>query len=290
MALRWIVIVLLLSACADEALDPGLEALVRVSGAQYIAGALPPPGGGPRVESARVPHQRVRVGSLNEHVTGNLAPSATAVLIGLAGDRGHWLVLAGVPTAEEPELPSFDAQLSLSRALPPGPLTLQLSAADARGRIGPRTSIALEATDPAAQAALAVRLRWDNAADLDLHVVDPDGTVIWARNINSLRDPESAPDSSASQAGILDIDSNADCATEDHSEERVLWRTGYPAGQYRVRVATASLCGETSAHWSVEVHASGRVLASASGLSVPSDTRFGAGAGAGILALTFDAP
>jgi len=280
----------LLASCTSSSLDPGIEALVRVQGAQYVAGTLPEPNGGPDVQQARVPHQRVRSGTLNEHVSGSLAPTATAVLLGMKGDRGHWVVLAGVPTAEEPELPSFEANLSLSRDLPEGPLTLQLCAADALGRIGARTSIELAASNFSEDQALVVRLRWDNTADLDLHVFDPSGQLIWARNINSLRAPASASDAELAQEGVLDIDANAGCAALDRSEERVLWREAFPAGRYRARVATASLCGEKAARWSIDVHKQGERLTSASGISLPSDTRFGAGANAGILALTFEVP
>ncbi|HTU63597.1 MAG TPA: hypothetical protein VMF89_34275, partial [Polyangiales bacterium] len=209
---------------------------------------------------------------------------------GMKGDIGHWVVLAGVPTAEEPELPSFEADLNLSRDLPHGPLFLQLSAADARGRIGPRTSIELEASALSKDAALSVQLRWDNAADLDLHVLEPSGQLIWARNIHSLRAPGSASDAELAQAGVLDIDANAGCSAIDRSVEHVLWRADFPSGRYRVRVATASLCGESSAHWSIAAHKHGEPIASASGISVPSDTRFGAGADAGVLALTFELP
>lgn len=279
-----------LQSCANASLDPGVDALVRVEGAQYVAGVLPEPSGGPEVQQARVPHPRVRVGTRSEHVSGSLDPSATAVLVGMKGDRGHWVVLASVPTAEEPELPSFDADIQLSRDLPLGPLTLQLSAADASGRVGPRTNIELEASDLDENAALVVSLRWDNAADLDLHVLEPSGQLIWARNINSLRAPGSASDAELARSGVLDLDANAGCAAMDRSEERVLWRYDFPSGHYRVRVATAALCGQSSAHWSIDVRKHGQPLASASGISLPSDTRFGAGATAGALALTFELP
>lgn len=281
---------LLLASCANAGLDPGLDALLRVEGAQYVAGALPAPNGGPEIEQARAPHPRVRVGTRSEHVSGSLGATATAVLIGMQGDLGHWVVLAGVPSAEEPELPSFDADLSLSRDLPRGPFTLQLSAADARGRIGPRAHIELTASDLSEDAALVVRLRWDNAADLDLHVLEPSGQLIWTRNINSLRAPGSASDAELTQSGVLDLDANAGCAALDRAEERVLWREAFPSGHYSVRVATAALCGESAAHWSIDVRKQGQPLASSSGISLPSDTRFGAGANAGVLALTFDLP
>ena len=47
-------------------------------------------------------------------------------------------------------------------------------------------------------------LAWDSEADLDLHVVDPAGVEIWARNINSYQSPSvgTPPDPSAVMAGV----------------------------------------------------------------------------------------
>jgi hypothetical protein len=278
------------SACSAATSDQGLSAALRVDPAQYVPGAMPEPQSGPAVKSAYVPHDNLPVGSVSEFVAGSADRSTTAVAIERVGDPGYWIVTAGFPTADEPELPSYRGQLELARDFPLGPFTLRLSAVDRAGQFGPRTELNLQAVDSAKQGALRVGLRWDNAADLDLHVQPASGVDIWTRNINEY-DPRSSesPDDWQS-GGLLDIDSNANCITDGHSAENVVWRDVPPAGQYTVRVVTAALCGEHAAHWSVDVVLQGQTLAAASGVSVATDTRAGSGARDGVVALSFTVP
>ncbi|MFI5308581.1 MAG: hypothetical protein ACHQ53_14575 [Polyangiales bacterium] len=288
-----LVSLLVLGACGGASDDPGLSALLRVQGAQFVPGPMPSPDRGPKVRSARVSHNVLVVGTERETLSGTLDPAAGAVAIGRQHDAGFWIVTVGVPRVEEPGLPSFQALLGLARDFPSGRFTLLLSATDQAGRYGPRTSLALSAASPSADAELVVALRWDDDADLDLHVIDPSGTEIWSRNINSWQPPApgAAADAGDWQAGgLLDFDSNAQCVIDGRDEEHVSWQQAPPHGEYQVRVATASLCGQTSAHWSVDVSLRGRSIAGARGISLDTDTQFGAGAGAGARALSFAVP
>jgi hypothetical protein len=70
-----------------------------------------------------------------------------------------------------------------------------------------------------------VTLEWASDADLDLHVVEPDGTEIWYE--------EPGP---SSTGGALDVDSNVECVN-DGGVENVYWpASGAPTGTYTVRV------------------------------------------------------
>ena len=70
-----------------------------------------------------------------------------------------------------------------------------------------------------------ITLRWESSADLDLHVVEPDGTEIWFM--------EKGP---TATGGQLDVDSNIGCEQEA-SVENVFWPPGdMPLGSYRVEV------------------------------------------------------
>jgi hypothetical protein len=70
-----------------------------------------------------------------------------------------------------------------------------------------------------------VTLRWASAADIDLHVTEPDGTEIWYGD----KGPTST-------GGQLDVDSNVGCEQEA-SVENVYWPTGQgPTGTYTVEV------------------------------------------------------
>jgi hypothetical protein len=285
---------LLLLACEGASSDPGLRALLRIEGAQFEPGKMPKPDKGPEVRSVHLPHNELLVGTQRERMTGTLAPEANAVAIAREGDAGYWIVTAGLPRVEEPDLPTFSVILELSRETPAKPFAIILSALDSGGRFGPRQRLQLSATDASVQGELVVMLRWDTDADLDLHLTDPSGTEIWARNINSYNPPspgQPPADANAWQAGgILDFDSNAQCVIDGRCEENVYWEDAPPSGHYRVKVATASLCGQTYAHWTVEAQLRGKTIASASGISVASDTREPSGSGSGVLALEFSVP
>lgn len=290
-----IVSLLLLAACADSEADPGLYASMRVAGATFVAGPLPAPrADGPTITSLRVPHSDVMPSLRRERFSGSLPPDAESVLIGLRGDRGYWIIGAGAAAIEEPDLPTFSADLSFARDVPTGLLEVTLSAVRRDGVVGPRTDVALNSVPRARSDQLSVELRWDTQADLDLHVVVPDGAEIWTGNINSYTPPPpGAPPSdptSYRRGGVLDIDSNANCVIDGRREERARWEMPPASGAYVVRVATASLCSEATAHWTLNVWQGGVLVATAQGTSLSSDTRYGARAGAGVLALEFTVP
>ena len=71
-----------------------------------------------------------------------------------------------------------------------------------------------------------ITLRWDSKADLDLHVIDPDGEEIYYNN------------SRADSGGELDVDSNDSCDNATSSPvENVYWPSGdAPFGEYVVIV------------------------------------------------------
>jgi uncharacterized protein YfaP (DUF2135 family) len=130
-----------------------------------------------------------------------------------------------------------------------------------------------------------VTLSWDTQADLDLHLVLPTGTTVWAKNLNSV-DPNQNPDPTS--GGILDYDSNGNCQIDGRRREVVYFNQPPPAGHYLARVDTFSLCGEAQANWTVEV--AGAASKKASGFSRDRDTAFAHDAAAGVTAIEFDVP
>lgn len=294
---RWLSLLFgtwLLAACAPSESDPGLHAQLRVLGAQYVRGALPAVGTGPMIASLLVPHAQVRPGLRRELLTGSLPIAAESVLIALDGDAGYWIVTASAPAIEAPDLPTFTAELSFARELPAGALTLGLSAVQADGAVGPRRTVALFAEGHSQRGFLSVELQWDTESDLDLHVLVPDGTELWSGNLNTYTVPPpgaSAPDPDAyRQGGTLDLDSNGNCVLDGRRAEQASWPAQPASGTYSARVATASLCSESVAHWTLEVWLAGQLLQRVQGLSQSGDTRLGAGLGAGVLAVEFSVP
>jgi hypothetical protein len=209
---------------------------------------------------------------------GTLGPTATAVALGLDGDRGYFVVPAGVPDTEAPSEPTFMVALSFARTIAIGRHTLEARAVDGERRSGPPSTLALTiATVPTPSGPLVVHLEWDTDADLDLHLIDPTGAEIWSRHLSA-------------GGGTLDADSNAECRIDGRDRENVVYTQPPPSGRYIARVDTFSLCGQAFADWRVEALANGASIASASGTSYDTDTRGAHGSGAGRTALTFDLP
>jgi hypothetical protein len=283
-------------ACQGLPGDVGLGADLRVAGGQFLRGDVETaePGGGPAVVSVFNSLTAVQPGERDKPLTGSLDPAATAVAIGLRGDSGYWIVVAGPPALDAPDLPTFAATLSFSPELPLGDLVLIVRAVDAQGRFGDPATVPLASSPaPMPTGTLVVSLAWDTEADLDLHVVTPDGVEIWSRNINSYQAPlPGAPvDPSAwKNGGILDFDSNAGCVIDGRRQENVVWQAAPPAGTYLVRVDTASLCAAPAARWTARAILAGAEIAASQGISLPSDARFSKGPGSGVQALSFDVP
>jgi len=80
--------------------------------------------------------------------------------------------------------------------------------------------------------AVQVTLTWSTVADLDLHVLEPDGTEIYYGN------------KTANDGGTLDVDSNGGCQNLTTSPvENVYWSNPPPAGTYTARPTYYGECG-----------------------------------------------
>lgn len=241
----------------------------------------------------KVVSTRFTPGSVGKPLGGALGAGSTAALISLAGDRGYWIVPAGAAAVDTPGLPSYSASLAFARGLALGPYDLEVRAVDADGRVGPARVQPLVASDTVTAARMTITLSWDTEADLDLHVVDPSGVEVFARNVNAVEPPPpgQAPDPAAYAKGAyLDFDSNARCVIDGLRRERVVWPVAPARGRYVVRVDAASMCSEVAARWKVSAEIEGRVLGQSEGIATATDVRFAHDRGAGVLALEVDVP
>lgn len=96
-----------------------------------------------------------------------------------------------------------------------------------------------------------ITLRWYSDADLDLHVLDPNGDHIWFENryVNS--------------GGQLDVDANADCIEfMANPVENVFWPTGgAPYGYYQVYVEYFKECYDSGpTDYEVTIRLNGQVV------------------------------
>ena len=284
--------VLVLGGCGGLEADLGANALMRVSEATFVARDLPGAGNGPEVISAITQTNTFRPGEVSKPLGGTLDADATAVLVGLRGDVGHWRVVAAPPQVNQPLQPTFDLRLDFSTSLLRDNAEIVLHAVDAQGNVGPAQNVTLQqAQSQAPEGELVFSLRWDRDADLDLKVITPDEVEISARNPNSAQPPQPglppSPEALAA-GGRLDRDSNAQCTIDGVRHENILWTQSPPPGRYKVLIDTFSMCGQASARWRLEARRGQELIAEAAGVSTPLDAQQGRGQGAGLLALTLD--
>lgn len=291
---RWLLFTAFAFACEGTDADEGRDAAMQVAKAQFFRGTMPAESGAAAVRSATVA-PTVEAGSVERSIVGEITKDGAAIAIGLAGDRGYWILPAGLPSAAAIDEPTFDALLSFSTKMAPGPREIVLRAVDGDKRFGPALVKPIAVVAHALpQGELVIALSWDNRANLDLHVVDPTGAEIFKRDINSYRAPgpgapREAPNT-PHDGGVLDFDSQADCVPDGRRAENVVWTDPPPKGHYVVRVDTFSLCGEPGARWRVQAFLRGASIGSAEGSSTDVDTTFSHDRGAGLLALEIDVP
>jgi hypothetical protein len=290
--------------CGGASPESPVGAALRLTGAgvQYVPGPLDddPAAVGPAVHAISAAFH-VAPGASGRSVSGTVEHGSSAVLIGLVGDVGHYIVpVSGVDIDNPPDL-QFGAQASFSRALAAGAAVLRARAVSATdGAIGPGATQGLSIDAAAPTGTLVISLAWDTEADLDLHVLTPSPTPegkpveLWTGNRTTLL-PRSAleggayTDDELAQAGILDIDSNSQCVIDGKLIETASWQVPPPAGHYVVKVDTFSMCGQAAARWTLTATLNGESIAGTyAGVSTDSDTRYPHKAGAGLSVMEFD--
>ncbi|HEY3820004.1 MAG TPA: hypothetical protein VGL81_22720 [Polyangiaceae bacterium] len=274
--------------------DAGTDAYLQIPGAQFFRGPMPQgSANGPNVDQALLVNDNIWAGLSNDPIGGALDPAATAAAIGLQGDVGYWVVVAGPPAVATPTDPSFAANLVFSQGIILGSYTLVVHAVDGNGDFGPANTQILVAEEsplnPPAKGDLVVTLTWDTESNLSLHVVDPNGADIYWGSQSS-QPPFMFNQGDGGSYGYIDYDSNANCVIDGLRREDVLWPDPPPSGQYTVRVDAPSLCGQPIANWKVQVVLEGNEVAQATGVAVDADTMGPHGVGSGVLALQFSVP
>jgi hypothetical protein len=278
--------------CSGPDNDPGLDALLRVTGAQFFRGAPPPESGGPEIVQLGASSQ-VLPGQNNGSLGGITGKESTAVIIRLDGDRGYWVLNPKNADATADFALTFSAAIQYSSLIPYGTYTMVGNAVDLQGHVGRSYNYKIRVADsgpPALPATLLVSLRWDTEADLDLHLVLPDGTEIFQQKVNSYSGDASADPTGYLAGGQLDIDSNATCVIDGRRSENIYWTQPPPSGHYVARVETYSLCSEFVANWELGVTSNDQTLGVVHALSREPDTLGKRGRGAGLTAIEFDIP
>ena len=121
-----------------------------------------------------------------------------------------------------------------------------VAAVDGSGAVGPPACHPLVPI-PVEPGDVEVTLSWDTAADLDLHVADPNGDEVYfgAEEVES--------------GGVLDLDAGYPCDSLPIRNEHITWALGTPPpGSYEVRVSYYESCEAAETNYVVSIYNHGR--------------------------------
>ena len=166
----------LAAGCGGANPASGVTAWMRIANAQFVEGtlAIDKSGTEPSVQQVALNTSQVAPGQENVPVSGSVE-MGSAVLIGLSGDSGYWMVPSTVADGQLPDNYDFSAQLTFSPLTPVGMHSLIFRPVAADGTLGPAQvyPLAIALPTPTGPVELLIQLTWDTESDMDLHVVVP---------------------------------------------------------------------------------------------------------------------
>ena len=198
-----------------------------------IEGAPPPPSSGP-VVTTPANASVITGGSVQLQISGS--SPFTMVAVSVPGTAGYHLVELAAPVS------TATLVVTLAGIIPTLDFDFQVSVAGTDGRFGPAASTTMHAIQVIG-GDIQVSVTWNTIADVDLHVVSPNGEEVYYGSTRS------------STGGTLDLDANAACTTSEIFQENIGWATGTaPTGEYIVRVDYWDSCGVPSTDYVVTVN------------------------------------
>ena len=269
-----------LAGCIDGVLpSTGSFEPIQVNGAQFFPGPLPVGTTGPTVQTINAPSTQLVAGQSGWSVNGDVDMGAYSVALAFTElGTGYWVVPVGEPDVQVSNALVWAAGCNFAWSIPVGSHDLAFSAIDGSGNAGPANPLTLTFQSPVPTGKVVISLGWDSGADLDLHLVAPDGTELDPQHPNTYAGTDGILPPGA---GVLDRDSNAGCIQDGYREEDAVFATAPAPGSYLVRVDMASACGAAAADFVVTERVNGAVKLTVKGrlLAAAAD---GGGPGSGL--------
>jgi hypothetical protein len=249
---------------------------IRVEGAQFAAGSLPgeppPPASAdagppaaPTVIDVQIPTSAVAPGRAGVDFGGHASRGAQTIEVRFADlGTGYWIVPTEVPDPSANNALLWEFTADFGHDIPPGPHALLFAAVDANGKSGTQTSIPFCVDTPvpdnfnacspkAAPPAAVLSLTWNTPVDLDLIVQTPTAATVGGKVTSTAPPGSSAAAASDGSNGVLDHDSNRNCAIDGIQREDIVWQKSPPAGLYEVWVDLFRSCGQATVSFSVSL-------------------------------------
>jgi len=190
------------------------------------------------------------------HLTGT--ENATQIIVGVKDQKGYFAIPmeAARGTANRGALSMTDLQLFIGQEAT-GTFSIAFAVSDGQGNFSEYQYLVVELMQ-AGTGLLQVSLSWDQLNDVDLHLIEPNGTEIYFGNRTS------------ANGGQLDVDSNAGCSIDGINNENIYYEdiagVTIPHGEYEVRVNLWSNCGiGPNTNYTVIAYYGGNVIATTQG-------------------------
>jgi hypothetical protein len=277
--------------CDGVDANAGLSEPIVVAGAQFFPGTLPSGTKGPAISVVSIPNATLVSGQAGIPITGDAASTAYSVLFRFATiGSGYWVVPVGPLDFTNPGQNSWSATVSFSRLIDPGTYDLDFVASDQSNKYGPVNSTALTFKSPLPTGHVVFSLKWDSNADLDLHVLSPDGTELSPKHWFSTSTVTRLADGGFDPGvGFLDRDSNANCVEDAWREEDVSFKGDPDPGTYVFSVDEFSACGTPATNFVFTTYLDGQEQTAQTriGALLAEEADDGASAGLTLLTQTF---
>lgn len=261
--------------------DGGSEPL-QVLGGQFYEGSLPVGDKGPAIIAPLAQNNTLFAGQSNKVFTGNAEQGATALAVRVEGHgTGYWTFPVGLADPQTKGELTWSANCDFSSSLSAGTYDLAFSATNAKGEYGPEATLPLTVVSVVPLGQVVFSLTWDSSADLDLHVISPDGSELNPKHPITVAALDGGADSILPEVGVLNRDSNASCAQDGFREEDLVF-AGTPApGDYVFNVDMFASCGAPAADFVLTVRVDGIVQKTFKGRLLDIDAD-GGGPGSGL--------
>lgn len=223
------------------------ELPIEVLGAVFVLDEPPEGvvGSGPEILEVGGPRTFVN-GAVTEHPVWVASDSGVyALVVWAEGWPGYWHLPVDAEEGGEVRLPlSFHPDFFAMGDGARTDVTVFVTALDPSDAPSAAAVVGLAGT-PAGTGDVQVSVTWDAAADVDLHVFDPAGDVVYWN------------EETVASGGELDVDSNESCVIDGTNAENVVWDDDPPSGTYKAKVRMYADCGTGGASGTITVRACG---------------------------------
>jgi hypothetical protein len=249
------------ASCIDDQVssNSGFGQPIVVESGQFIAGALPglpePPasidGGAPvspSVTDVEISNNVIAPGTEGMDFAGHASPGSQTVGVRFddAGS-GFWVVPVAGPDQSANNFLTWQFSADFSHDLATGPHTLLFAAIDATGHSGTQFSQPLCVDTPVPDnfnacspkrppPAAVISLSWS--------------TAVGGKNATTASPGDAG---AVGSVGVLDHDSNRNCAIDGIDREDVVWQGAPAPGVYQVWVDMFRSCGQSAASFTVSL-------------------------------------